>query len=215
MLRFNEECDVRVYICRLCKNRRRTLLVKETEGPTVDELLRGTPSEQKYVVNGIREMADRFMTLFRELDEDYFGKSHFDGLSEFGGQLKKRYPNSIDDSDITYWLAGHYLDASNATRKIKRKILLVLKQSSVCNRCDAVFRTLTEFEMDHVIPKHKGGPTALENLQLLCTKCHREKGNTDPIPGIDCSPYDNTYDVPTCIHELNCSIVFRHVEAKL
>jgi len=32
-----------------------------------------------------------------------------------------------------------------------------------------------ELEIDHVIPKAKGGLDGIENLQLLCKKCNREK----------------------------------------
>ena len=33
-------------------------------------------------------------------------------------------------------------------------------------------------EIDHVIPKAKGGRDSIENLQLLCQKCNREKGTS-------------------------------------
>ncbi|SRR5260221_7857932 len=32
-------------------------------------------------------------------------------------------------------------------------------------------------EYDHITPKSKGGPTTLENIQLLCRGCNRRKGN--------------------------------------
>ena len=33
------------------------------------------------------------------------------------------------------------------------------------------------FEVDHVIPRKKGGTDHLENLQLLCGHCNRIKGD--------------------------------------
>ena len=51
--------------------------------------------------------------------------------------------------------------------------------------------------MDHIVPHSKGGPSTFENLQILCSKCNRAKGNrsqTDfrvaepPAPGLaDCT----------------------------
>lgn len=52
-------------------------------------------------------------------------------------------------------------------------------------------------DVDHIVPHSKGGPSTLENLQILCSKCNRSKGNrsqTDfrvaepPAPGYeDCA----------------------------
>ena len=32
------------------------------------------------------------------------------------------------------------------------------------------------FDIDHVVPQSKGGTDHIDNLQLLCTRCHRMKG---------------------------------------
>ena len=52
-------------------------------------------------------------------------------------------------------------------------------------------------DVDHIVPHSKGGPSTFENLQILCSKCNRAKGNrsqTDfraaepPAPGLaDCT----------------------------
>ena len=46
-----------------------------------------------------------------------------------------------------------------------------------CNRC-GVSKVRKELVMDHVIPWSAGGPTTLENLQLLCGPCDVAKGST-------------------------------------
>lgn len=52
----------------------------------------------------------------------------------------------------------------------------------VCKMCGRV-RTLGDLEVDHIIPVSLGGPDTLDNKQLLCTKCNREKGNAIKIKG--------------------------------
>lgn len=38
----------------------------------------------------------------------------------------------------------------------------------------------TACEIDHIIPRSKGGPTIESNLQVTCRKCNREKGTSIP-----------------------------------
>jgi hypothetical protein len=35
-----------------------------------------------------------------------------------------------------------------------------------------------QIELDHIIPRSKGGPTSIENLRLLCRPCNRKKTNS-------------------------------------
>ncbi len=50
------------------------------------------------------------------------------------------------------------------------------KQGGKCAICNKPFE-LEEMEADHKIPWSKGGKTTLENCQLLCQACNREKSN--------------------------------------
>lgn len=56
------------------------------------------------------------------------------------------------------------------TRKI------VLKRDDylcVNHKAKGIFRKATD--VDHIIPKERGGTDNIDNLQSLCSKCHREK----------------------------------------
>ena len=54
------------------------------------------------------------------------------------------------------------------------KIMKVDK--SICPICGK-HHEIDEMEGDHIIPWSKGGKTTIDNLQMLCKKCNREKGN--------------------------------------
>ncbi len=53
---------------------------------------------------------------------------------------------------------------------------LFKEQSGMCNACGREFE-MWDLEIDHIIPKSKGGGDYFENYQLLCSSCNRIKGN--------------------------------------
>ncbi|MYI68551.1 MAG: hypothetical protein F4103_07330 [Boseongicola sp. SB0673_bin_14] len=50
------------------------------------------------------------------------------------------------------------------------------EQEGVCNGCDTHF-PFRVMEVDHMLPRSKGGTDRLDNLQLLCSGCNRSKGD--------------------------------------
>lgn len=44
-----------------------------------------------------------------------------------------------------------------------------------CARCGKKFRR-TGMDVDHIVPRSKGGDNSIHNLQLLCAHCNRSKG---------------------------------------
>ena len=53
---------------------------------------------------------------------------------------------------------------------------LFAEQKGICNGCAKEFDAVN-FEIDHIIPKSKGGGDYYENFQLLCGNCNRVKGD--------------------------------------
>ena len=53
---------------------------------------------------------------------------------------------------------------------------LYKEQNGLCNGCRIQFN-IQNFEIDHIIPKAKGGGDYYENYQLLCGSCNRIKGD--------------------------------------
>ena len=60
------------------------------------------------------------------------------------------------------------------TKSVKEK--LYKQQKGLCNACNVSMRII-DFEVDHIIPKSKGGGDYYENYQLLCGNCNKVKGD--------------------------------------
>ncbi len=53
---------------------------------------------------------------------------------------------------------------------------LYAEQKGRCRACDVAMRII-DFEVDHIIPRAKGGGDYYENYQLLCGSCNKIKGD--------------------------------------
>lgn len=61
------------------------------------------------------------------------------------------------------------------------RLILWDRASGVCQSCnkDLAFNEKGIWEIDHITPISLGGPTALNNLQVLCVECHEEKSRPE------------------------------------
>ena len=66
-------------------------------------------------------------------------------------------------------------DIVTTERNLDTKKLLFKDQNKKCNGC-ATEMEIRHFEIDHIIPRAKGGGDYYENYQLLCGHCNRTKG---------------------------------------
>ena len=54
----------------------------------------------------------------------------------------------------------------------------ILKRDRVCQLCGAT-KKQERLEVDHIVPRSKGGTNGPDNLQVLCASCNRGKSNRD------------------------------------
>jgi diadenosine tetraphosphate (Ap4A) HIT family hydrolase len=86
----------------------------------------------------------------------------------------------------------------------------VLKESG--GRCALCGATKKErpLDVDHIKPKSKGGKNVYENLQVLCSKCNRSKGNKDQTDFRDDFPIESDPNCPFCLENARSRIVFEY-----
>lgn len=79
------------------------------------------------------------------------------------------------DGDWVYWSTR-----LGQNPMVKRRVAELLKaQKGRCRRCGLYFRADNRLEVDHTIPRAKGGKDVKKNLQLLHRHCHHRKTAQD------------------------------------
>jgi RNA-directed DNA polymerase len=80
-------------------------------------------------------------------------------------------------SNSIYWAIRSTKYSPYSTRVTN----LLKSQNQICPWCKKKFTTFdsSNWEVDHIIPKSKGGKDVYTNLQLLHKHCHMEKTKTD------------------------------------
>ena len=89
--------------------------------------------------------------------------------------VKVKEDASPYNGDTIYWSSrmGKHPEMS------KRTASLLKKQNGKCPHCGLSFKNGNIMEVDHIIPKSKGGKNEYNNYQLLHRHCHDEKTRTD------------------------------------
>ena len=89
--------------------------------------------------------------------------------------IKVQGNRSLFDGDWVYWSKrmGKHPEAN------KRISLLLKKQKGKCPHCGLYFKQEDIMEIDHIIPRTRGGKDEYKNLQLLHRHCHDEKTAID------------------------------------
>ncbi|MBW4480140.1 MAG: group II intron reverse transcriptase/maturase [Tolypothrix brevis GSE-NOS-MK-07-07A] len=93
--------------------------------------------------------------------------------------VKVKGESSPYDGNLVYWSTR----MGNNPETPKRVATLLKKQKGKCTHCGLFFLEDNVMEVDHIIPKSKGGKDEYKNLQLLHRHCHNTKTANDGSPG--------------------------------
>ncbi|WP_298190969.1 HNH endonuclease signature motif containing protein [Novosphingobium sp.] len=58
---------------------------------------------------------------------------------------------------------------------VKLRPLILARDKHLCQPCLAKGQLTPATEVDHIVPKAKGGTDDADNLRSICTPCHRDK----------------------------------------
>lgn len=101
--------------------------------------------------------------------------------------VKVKGESSPHDGNLIYWSIrmGKHLEIST------REAILLKGQKGKCLYCRLFFRDGDSWEIDHKIPRSKGGKDEYKNLQLLHKHCHDMKTAEDGSVGSSNVNYPN------------------------
>jgi RNA-directed DNA polymerase len=88
---------------------------------------------------------------------------------------KVKGESSPYDGNLIYWSSR----MGNSPEMPIRVSKLLKAQKGKCTHCELYFRENDVMEVDHIIPKSKGGKDEYKNLQLLHRHCHDRKSTKD------------------------------------
>ena len=89
--------------------------------------------------------------------------------------VKVKGESSPYDGNLVYWSKRKGENPEMPTRVAT----LLKKQKGKCTQCNLHFREEDVMEIDHIIPKSKGGKDKYDNIQLLHRHCHDTKTISD------------------------------------
>ena len=134
------------------------------------------------VISWVKTIFPKYRTPMKGLPwGDYYNKYKESSLSLNPDDTEKRIAALMEDYDVSnkkgiylYILSGEERNLSIRAFDERTKRSVYERQKGVCPICKKHFE-IGDMEADHIIPWCRGGKTELNNCQMLCRKCNREK----------------------------------------
>ena len=128
---------------------------------------------KKWIAAKYWRVDDRGGWRFRPRGSDLRMPKHSDILKKYHVKVAGR--RSPYDGDWVYWSTRMGREPTTPARVAK----LLKEQRGRCRECGLYFRSDDRMEIDHMLPKVRGGTGAWKNLQLLHRHCHDRKTARD------------------------------------
>ena len=100
---------------------------------------------------------------------------NFEQKSEIRKICEEKIHEYVSQKGLGIW-DYRFLDSEYVPGSLRYRILKESKGKCALCGCSKDDRPL---DIDHIVPRSKGGKTIYENLQVLCSKCNRGKNNKD------------------------------------
>jgi RNA-directed DNA polymerase len=97
------------------------------------------------------------------------------GQTKITRHVKVKGDRSPYDGDSIYWSTR----LGRNPEMPKQKAELLKRQKGICKYCGLYFKEGDILEIDHIIPRSKGGKMVKSNIQLLHRHCHDQKTRSD------------------------------------
>jgi len=130
---------------------------------------------ESYYDKNLHKLIKRDWLFATTIDGKIHRRLHSHADTEITRHVKVKSEASPYDGNLVYWSSRMGKSPGMPTRKAN----LLKKQKGKCNLCGLTFKEDDVLEVDHKIPKVKGGKDEYKNLQLLHRHCHDQKTATD------------------------------------
>lgn len=134
---------------------------------------------RKWVVNKYFHILGKNTWSFATRNSDTALVLRKHGDTEIKRHVKVKGKASPYDGNWVYWSTRKGENPEVSTRVA----ILLKKQKGKCAHCGLYFKDGDSIEVDHIIPKSKGGKNEYKNWQLLHRHCHDTKTASDGSSG--------------------------------
>lgn len=133
-------------------------------------------------------------------------KLSFKQKAELKRICEEKLQKFIEKRGLSLW-DYRFLDSEPVRDSLRFRVIKEAKGR--CALCGAT-KTVRPLDVDHIIPRSKGGKTEYENLQVLCSKCNRTKGNKDQTDFRSLSPKEDDSSCEFCSKKTSQEVIIEN-----